>query len=201
MLLCVCAQSGAIFDAENAGGTHVCRLDDAYERAVAWELIELAWGCRGENIKNETLNGVKFDIPEPPAGIKWTRDEWALPDEGVLKLDYIQIPEVPRLESVMTKVMMKKLINMLTDEGIIDEERMALLELACHEFYFTAELAGLLVSLFRVSVSKVEVVGHLLPKIVDPPNLTADVFDFLTDHELRMLEARIGQLLHFVPCK
>ena len=30
-----------------------------------------------------------FDLLEPPDGVIWTRDDFQLPDEGILKLKYV----------------------------------------------------------------------------------------------------------------
>ena len=41
--------SEPLFDPEHPGGHYTLRLDDPYERAVAWGLAELAWAEDGEN--------------------------------------------------------------------------------------------------------------------------------------------------------
>ena len=56
-------------------------------RQVANELIELAWREEGENVKDERLNGKKYDLPEPPDGEVWTREDFVLPEEGELQVD------------------------------------------------------------------------------------------------------------------
>ena len=61
-------------------------LESRYDRAVAWELVELAWIESGENWFDETLDGQPYDLPEPGEGETWTRQDFQLPPQGVLKV-------------------------------------------------------------------------------------------------------------------
>lgn len=38
------------------------------------------------NRQDETLDGDKFELDEPPPGVVWTRADYQLPSEGVLKV-------------------------------------------------------------------------------------------------------------------
>ena len=54
-----------LFDPQEAGGMHRCDLTDPYQRAVAWELVELAWAEDGENWQDESIDGAAFELREP----------------------------------------------------------------------------------------------------------------------------------------
>ena len=85
------------------GAMNVClrsgelNLDDPYDAMVAYELIELAWNEEGENMENEKLDGVTFDLAEPP-GFKDGRvvDHYRLPDEYALGEDGQAVKHVLR---------------------------------------------------------------------------------------------------------
>jgi hypothetical protein len=42
----------------------------------------------------------RFELPEPPEGVVWTREDYRLPEEGVLSLRYRPTKRVPRMEQV-----------------------------------------------------------------------------------------------------
>ena len=75
-----------LFDPAEPAGKYELDLGDCYERMVAWELVELAWEEDGENWADETLDHGEFNLEEPPLGVDWTRDDWQLPQSGVLRL-------------------------------------------------------------------------------------------------------------------
>ena len=110
-----------LFDPSEPGGRYVCNLADPYERTVGNELVELAWREVGENWENETLNGKKFELPEPPEGEIWTREDYRLPEKGVLRLRYKPTKRVPRMEQVIDEPMFEALTGMMRDKHVTDQ--------------------------------------------------------------------------------
>ena len=51
--------------------------------------VKSRWCEEGDNWKNELLDGKHFDLPEPEPGEYWTRDDYTLPEEGILTLTYL----------------------------------------------------------------------------------------------------------------
>ena len=189
----------ALFDPADAGGHHKCDLGDAYQRMVAWELVELAWAEEGENWSDECLDGAKFDLEEPAPGEIWQRaDHQVLPDSGLLELNYTNTPRVPRFKDVLEPPMLIRLIEMMTEKEVVDNG-MALLRLAAKEFWFTAEYVGLLLKMQKDSESRIIAAAALYPRIVDIANVQYHVLDYLTKQETRKLESQLGVLFHFMP--
>ena len=194
-----------IFDPATPGGTYECDLTKPYDRAVAWELVELAWNEEGENWDNETIDNQPFDLPEPEEGEVWGRDEsfgpgcwYQLPAEGVLRLTYLQTPKVPRFSDCIDREMVDKLIELMSDKLINDHGTM-LVTLAALDFYFTAKIACSLAILTRDAVNKVTCVSALIPRIIDPINMSSDCYDWMTVSELTALEGRSPELFSFIP--
>jgi hypothetical protein len=186
-----------LFDPARAGGKHVCDLADPFERMVAWELVELAWDQQGENWQvrlfmcscahvfmcscfhyetidgilleqGETLDGKPFDLPEPPEGVRWTREDWALPDEGELQLTYVETPRVPRYTDVVEVEMVEKIVAMMQSR-LVNDGGLRLLRLACEEFYFSAAYAGSLLGLLHDAAARVDAMQELLSRVVRHP--------------------------------
>ena len=188
-----------LFDPADAGGHHKCNLEDAYQRMVAWELVELAWTEEGENWSDERIDGSDFNLEEPEPGEIWMRaDHPVLPDSGLLTLNYTNTPRVPRFKDVIEPPMLIRLLEMMTEEHITDHG-MALLRLAAKEFWFTAEYVGLLVKMQKDSETRMIAVAELYPRIVDIANAQYHVLDYLTKVETRKLETQLGILFHFMP--
>jgi Ran GTPase-activating protein (RanGAP) involved in mRNA processing and transport len=186
-----------LFDPTNAAGHYSLDLDDPYERMVAWELVELAWEEKDENWENEMLDGQPYDLEEPGPGEIWSRDDFQLPDTGILTLVYHSSTRVKRFSDVMDIEMLYRLIDMMS--GMQSEKAMNLLRLAGMEFWFTAEYVGILLQVLPDGQARVEAMSFLLMRIVDHCNITAECFDLLTDSEMKHLEQRVGQLLYFTP--
>ena len=187
-------------DANRPGGVWVCDLSEPFDRATAWELIDLAWTQPGQNWDDETLDGKPFDLPEPGENEVWTRDDYELPKEGELCVKYIASPRIPRLDDVASEELYFRLCHHI-DKSAGQTAGLEILESACEEFYFTASQAGLFLALFKDSAAKVGAAKTLLPRIVDWVNITSEFFDWLTTHEMQMLQssAYAGQLFDFVP--
>ena len=195
-----------IFDPATPGGTYECDLTKPYDRAVAWELVELAWKEEGENWENETIDNQPFDLPEPEEGEVWGRNSsfgpgcwYQLPAEGVLRVTYRQTPKVPRFSDCIDSEMVDKLIELMSDKLINDHGTM-LVTLAALDFYFTAKIACSLTILTRDTVNKVTCVSALIPRIIDPINMSSDCYDWMTVSELAALERRSPDLFNFIPC-
>ena len=90
-----------LFDRDEPGGTWVCDLSLPYERMVANELVDLAWVEEGENWKDETMDGKSFELPEPPPGETWTRDDYRLPEAGIMQVTYMSTKRVAKLSDAM----------------------------------------------------------------------------------------------------
>lgn len=89
------------FDRGEPGGTWVCDLSMPYERMVANELVDLAWVEDGENWKDETMDGKDFELPEPPPGEIWTRDDYKLPEQGIMEVTYLSSKRAPKPSDAM----------------------------------------------------------------------------------------------------
>lgn len=194
-----------IFDPANPGGDYECDLTNPYDRAVAWELVELAWKEEGENWEDERIDNQPFDLPEPEEGEVWGRDPsfgpgcwYQLPAEGVLKVTYLQTPKVPRFEDCIDNEMVDKLIDLMSDKLINDHGTM-LVTLASYDFYFTAQIACTLTILTRDTLNKVTCMSALIPRIIDPINMSSDCYDWMTVSELAALEGRAPDLFNFIP--
>ena len=185
-------------DRRRPGGVWECDLSKPFERATAWELVDLAWTQPGQNWEDETLDGKPFDLPEPGEKEVWTRDDYSLPKEGVLKVKYIASPRVPRLDDAVSEELCDRIVRHISNSV---GEGLTIMESACGEFFFTAAQAGFMLALFKDSTSKVDCAQALLPRIVDWTNVTSQLFDWLTAHEMQMLQspANAGQLFDFVP--
>jgi hypothetical protein len=106
-----------LFDPAEPGGKHLCNLADIHERVVANELVELAWREAGENVMDEKLNDKAYHLPEPPEDVVWTRDDFNLPERGVLSLTYISTKRPPRMEDVIEDPVLPTWNNLLTIPG------------------------------------------------------------------------------------
>ena len=181
-----------------------CDLADPYERVVANELVALAWSEDGENWQDEKLTGADggsaaaFELPEPPPGELWTRDDFNLEEDGVLSLDYLPTKRIPKMEDVVGGRMFDTLREMMTERSVTDGG-LDLVSLACQEFYFNADQAAVLVGMFSDTVSKIDILAKLQPRIVDLMNLTGTVYAHVTDAELLGLERKVGKLFFFTP--
>ena len=89
------------FDRGEPGGTWRCDLAKPLERMVANELVDLAWVEEGENWKDETLDEKEYELPEPPTGEVWTRDDYKLPEEGLLEVTYLSTKRTPKMSDVL----------------------------------------------------------------------------------------------------
>jgi len=58
------------------------------------------------------------------------------------------------------------------------------------EFFFTADKCGMLVTLVKDTVSKVEAMAALLPRVIDAMNLSADCYDWMSSYEMKALESK-----------
>jgi hypothetical protein len=186
-----------IFDPANPGGDHSCDLSDPYERAKAWELVELAWNEDGENWSNETIDGKPFELAEPKVGEVWGREDYQLPSEGILHVTYLMTPKVPRFTDVVDDEMFEKLCGLMIDPMLTDCGT-KLTELAAVDFFFTAEQAASLAILTRDPLNKAIALAALLPRIVDPVNLTADCYDWMSDTVIATLENRAPEMFSFI---
>eukprot|EP01050_Picozoa_sp_SAG11_P010651 SAG11_NODE_1080_length_5962_cov_7.764284_1_plen_1743_part_00 len=110
------------FDRAEPGGVWRCDLSKPLERMVANELVDLAWVEEGENWKDETLDGAPFELPEPPPGETWTRDDYKLPEEGVLQVTYLSTKRTPKMSDVMSKATFTALLR-LTKTFAADSRR------------------------------------------------------------------------------
>jgi Ran GTPase-activating protein (RanGAP) involved in mRNA processing and transport len=188
-----------LFDPADAGGHHKCDLEDAYQRMVAWELVELAWTEEGENWSDEKIDGAVFELDEPGPGEIWQRaDHPTLPDSGMLEVNYTNTPRVPRFKDVLEPAMLIRLLEMMTQKEVTDHG-MNLLRLAAQEFWFTAQYVGMLLKMQKDGESRVMAITALYPRIVDIANVQFHVLDYLTKSEVRKLESNLGILLHFMP--
>ena len=124
-----------LFDPSEPGGSYVCHLEDPYERTVGNELVELAWREVGENWEDEQLDGKAFELPEPPEGVVWTREDYRLPETGILSLKYKPTKRVPRMEQVIDEPMFEALCMMMQDKHVTDQGY-GLVKLASEECVF-----------------------------------------------------------------
>jgi hypothetical protein len=131
--------------------------------------VELAWREVGENWENETLDGKPFELPEPPEGVIWTREDYRLPESGVLSLKYRPTKRVPRMEQVIDEPMFEALCMMMKDKHVTDQG-FGLMKLASEEWFFSSRFAGTLAGMFSDSVARVKAMAILMPRVVDLNN-------------------------------
>ena len=89
------------FDREEPGGTWTCDLSVPCERMVANELVDLAWVEEGENWMDETMDDKEFELPEPPPSETWTRDDYKLPEVGIMQVTYLSSKRAPKKSDAM----------------------------------------------------------------------------------------------------
>lgn len=191
---------GRTFDPMQPQGVWVCNLDDPYGRSVANGLAELAWVEDDQNWDDEltTLNGSPYDLPEPDVGIVWTREDFSLPEEGILKVHYMSTLRTPRMSDICGAVGFDAMVAMMSDRTQRDHG-MVMVRLGASAFWFSAEQVGSIVSHFPDSASRVEMVSIMLPQVVDQCNMTSEILDRLTEPELRGVEVKMGEFFYFVP--
>ena len=71
-------------------------------------------------------------------GEYWTRDDYRLPETGVLTLTYRDTPNVPRMEDVVDEGMLKLIVRYMQHRTVADQG-LSLLRLAAQEFFFSSE--------------------------------------------------------------
>ena len=107
-------------------------------------------------------------------------------------------PMVPRFDDCIDEEMVDKLIELMSDKFINDHGTM-LVQLASFDFYFTAKIAATLAILTTDTINKVIAMSALLPRVIDPVNLTADCYDWMSDTEMATLvRATPGSACRFV---
>ena len=74
-----------------------------------------------------------------------------------------------------------------------------MVKLCASEFFFVSHQVSELLGMFADSPTRIAVITSLLMRTVDYMNWTSQVFQVLTDGELRGLEAKIGALFYFTP--
>jgi hypothetical protein len=198
----------AACQAKHIGELH---LEDPYDAMVAYELIELAWNEEGENIANEQLDGVPFDVEEPE-GFKDGRvvDYYRLPDEYAvngetgepvchrLAVEYLSTRVRPQMEDKANDRQWAQLRELMHGSGPVGAQHA--LEAACGVCFFSVEQATELVLLVRMlGGNRVLAIVPLLSRLVDPIKLI-ELFAILTNEELKSLKSRVGDdLFHFNP--
>ena len=187
-----------LFDPKHAGGPWECDLSDPYMRMVAWELVELAWAEEGENWCDETLDGKPFELAEPGPGVLWTRQEFALPSTGVLRLVYHSTLRAPRVADIVESAVVEQLVVMVGAALHDGTDPLVLVRMAAVDFYFAAAHAEVLVTQMR-GISKAEAAIALVPVVVDPANLAHCVYDSLTEFEFGYVEHKLGPVLLLIP--
>lgn len=191
--------SSQLFDPAEAAGTWECSLDDPYQRTVANELVELAWTQPGENWKDEKLDGKPYELVEPALGQVLTRDDFKLPEEGVLSVTYVPTERISRRSDVLSAATFFELVRLI-NTAKNEPDRVALIKLASDEFFFTAENTATLMTMFPGGgMLRVEVASLMLPRTVDVVNWNREVFNRLNDGELARLAKKMGQLFTFSP--
>ena len=79
------------------------------------------FASQGENWEDEQLDGKPFQLPEPPEGVIWTREDYRLPETGVLSVKYRPTKRVPRMEQVIDEPMFEALVMMMQDKHVTDQ--------------------------------------------------------------------------------
>lgn len=120
------------FDPQKPAGIWRCNLALPYERAVANELLQMAWAEEGENWEGETLDGQAYSVPEPPPGILWSREDFSLPEEGILKLKYVCAPRLPKMRHIIATKFLRSLTAMMDDRALVDQGLGLLKEIIRH---------------------------------------------------------------------
>eukprot|EP01050_Picozoa_sp_SAG11_P028913 SAG11_NODE_7930_length_1080_cov_0.780836_2_plen_189_part_00 len=67
------------------------------------------------------------------------------------------------------------------------------------DFFFTATIACTLALLTKDPFNKVTALAAMLPRVIDPINITGDCFDYMNDAVMAALEHRSPDLFYFVP--
>ena len=187
-----------LFDPSEPGGSYVCDLEDPYERTIGNELVELAWREVGENWVDEQLDGKPFELPEPPEKVIWTREDYRLPETGLLSLKYKPTKRVPRMEQVIDEPMFEALCIMMQDKHVTDQG-FGLVKLASEEWFFSSRFAGTIATMMVDTITRVKAMALLMPRVVDLNNWGKLVMTQLTDEECKALEMKVGELFFFSP--
>jgi hypothetical protein len=187
-----------LFDPNEPGGVWECDLSNPYERVVANELVELAWSQPGENWQNETLDDKPFELREPGEHEVLTREQYKLPEEGLMSITYIQSAVMPKMTDVVSAALFYELVRLMSDKMLVDKG-MALVRLAAQEYFFTSEYTATLVCKFADRANRVEATAILLPRTVDVCNWNPIVLNCLNDGEFGLLESRMGHYFNFSP--
>ena len=148
---------------------NLCLFESSANACIGVGQVELAWREVGENWENETLDGKPFELPEPPEGVIWTREDYRLPESGVLSLKYRPTKRVPRMEQVIDEPMFEALCKMMQDKHVTDQG-FGLMKLASEEWFFSSRFAGILVGMFSDSIARVKAMALLMPRVVDLNN-------------------------------
>ena len=169
--------SQKLFDPVEPDGIWDCNLADPYQRTVANELVELAWTQPGENWRDEKLDGSPYELIEPEPGQVLTRDDFKLPEEGVLSVTYVPSARVARRPDVLSEKTFYELVGLI-NQSQTDADKIDMVQLASHEFFFTAEEAATIMTMFPSGgMSRVEVADMLLPRTVDVVNWNREIFN------------------------
>lgn len=187
-----------LFDPSEPTGMWICDLENPYERVIANELVEKEWVEHGENFISETLDDAAFQVPEPPAGVFWTRKDFRLPDAGILKANYRSTKHLPSLADVLDERIMSKLLAMM--KAVHSTQALGLLKLASEELYFTTlDSIRLIKILFHENQSRTDALSILLHRSVDCMNWSGNLFDHFSDSELQLLGVKLGNLAYWSP--
>ena len=77
------ASNNKVFDPQDPNGHYILDLAIPYDRAIACQLVNIAYDEDGEQFQNETFNGKPFELPEESGG------PWVIPSTGILELDFV----------------------------------------------------------------------------------------------------------------
>ena len=61
------------------------------------------------------MDGKDFELPEPPPGVIWTRDDYKLPEEGIMKVTYISSKRTAKLSDALDEATCSALRDFTTE--------------------------------------------------------------------------------------
>jgi len=177
---------------------YILDLSNAYERAIAVRMVEQAFLEEGDNWKEETFNGQKFDLEEGES----PEDLWDVPWEGVLSFTYMQTKMIPTEKSAVSDEVMLRLevlIRQRIDSLGIASVMEFLTEMAPH-LYFTFDQATAITSVLGNSQYDYAALWAVLyPRIVGFKKHREKIIDKLKPETLPRFVKDLGAMWYTNP--
>ena len=206
-------KSAIEFEPGNPTGTYVLDIDQPFERAIAYLILELANKFPGfelgDTIIHEEEGGASKSVPigrTPDEDLTVERaqiidtatgDAWEVPESGKVTMVVSKTWSSPFPCVGIHDVALERMIIVMygrSDAPAI--ERTKMLEMACMDMYFTSAQALRIISHITAFEERAVACAMLLPRLLDD----GEAFrKGLSPGILSQVETKMGQLFHFYP--